>query len=139
MLRVINLVKVLSAFIFLGTLSLVYAYMPIMVKLDEEGSAQVHKENFFYFSTAVFISVNLVVLVIQKILNQRPFTEMLKVWMGGFTFVINLYLAFIIGFMGVINNAAHIPASNYFYLNWLGPILLLAWLSGLIFLVVKKK
>ncbi len=139
MLRVINLIKIFSAFIFLGTLSLVYAYMPIMVSLDEEGVAQVHKENFFYSSIVAFVVANLLILFIQKIINQKTISEELKAWVGGFTFVFNLYLSFIVGFLGVINNPTHIPASNYFYLNWLGPILIFAWTIGLIFLVLKRK
>lgn len=138
MLRVVNLVKVFSVFIFLGTLSLVYAFMPIMVKLDEEGTLEIQKENFFYGSIAVFVMVNVLTLVIQNILNEKLSSEMLKSWIGGFTFVINLYLSFLIGFLGVLNNPADIPAANYFYLNWLGPILFLFWIFGLIFLVLKK-
>lgn len=139
MLKVVNLVKVFSAIIFLGTLSWVYAYMPIMVKMDEEGVTQVHKENFFYGGIILFVVINAIILFIQNILNKRVSSELLKSWVGGFTFVFNLYLSFIIGFLGVLNNATHIPPSNYYYLNYLGPILILAWLIVLIFLVLKNK
>ncbi|XOV94745.1 MAG: hypothetical protein ACFHWX_08575 [Bacteroidota bacterium] len=139
MLKVVNLVKVFSAFIFLGTLSLVYAYMPIMVDMDEEGVTQIHKENFFYGAIITFVLVNAIILFIQNILNKRVQSELLKSWVGGFTFVFNLYLSFIVGFLGVLNNAAHIPPSNYYYLNYLGPILIFAWLIVLIFLVLKNK
>ncbi len=139
MLKVVNLIKVFSAFIFLGILTLVYAYMPIMVKLDEDGAVQVHKENFFYGSIGTFLVVNVLLLVIQNILNKQLINEFLKAWVGGFTFVLNLYFTFIVGFLGVLNNPTHIPASNYYYLNWLGPILIFAWVAGLIFLVLKKK
>ncbi|MEQ8551487.1 MAG: hypothetical protein RLQ12_16025 [Cyclobacteriaceae bacterium] len=139
MLKVVNLVKVFSVLIFLGTLSLVYAYMPIMVKLDEEGMTEIHKENFFYGSVGVFIVVNVLILIIQNMINKKAIDEFLKAWVGGFTFVFNLYLAFIIGFLGVLNNPTHIPASSYYYLNWLGPIMVLVWLIGLIFLVLKRK
>ena len=139
MLKVVNLVKVFSVFIFLGTLSLVYAYMPIMVKLDEEGMAELHKENFFYGSVGAFIVINVLILIIQNIINKKAIDEFLKAWIGGFTFVFNFYLALIIGFLGVLNNPAHIPASNYYYLNWIGPFLIFVWLGVLIFLVLKRK
>ncbi|MBV6640398.1 MAG: hypothetical protein KI791_06760 [Cyclobacteriaceae bacterium] len=139
MLKAVKLIKVFSVLIFLGTLSLVYAYMPIMVKLDEEGMAEINKENFFYSAVGIFIAVNVLILVIQNIINKKAIDEFLKAWIGGFTFIFNLYLSLIIGFLGVLNNPAHIPASNYYYLNWLGPILILGWLVGLIFLVLKRK
>ncbi len=139
MLKVVNLVKIFSVFIFLGTLTLIYAYMPIMVKLAEEGELEIQKENFFYASIGIFVVVNLAILVIQNILNAKLSSEVLKSWIGGFTFVFNLYLSFLVGYMGVFNNLSHISANSYFYLNWLGPILLLLWLIGLIFLILKRK
>ena len=54
-------------------------------------------------------------------------------------FILNIYLTLLAGFIGVWNNSSHISPSNYSYLNFLGPGLLIIWLGGLIFLVVKKK
>tara|TARA_B100000609_G_scaffold188723_1_gene175132 strand:+ start:382 stop:801 length:420 start_codon:yes stop_codon:yes gene_type:complete len=139
MLKVVNLTKFFSGILFLFILLLVYAYMPIMVKLDPEATTQVHKENFFYFGLALFTALNTLILFAQSMINKRLKGEVLQSWIGGFTFVFNLYLTFLIGFLGVLNNPSHIEASSYAYLNWLGPFMIFSWFIGLIFILLKKK
>ena len=139
MLKAVNLLKVFSIVLFLVILSLVYAYLPIMVKLRPlESGFLLHKETFFYYAVAIFVIVNVTMLGFQKLFEQRISGVTTRAWVRGFTFVINLYFTFLLGFIGVINNTAHLNPSGFAYLNYLGPVLVFSWLIGLIYLVSKK-
>lgn len=140
MLKAVNLLKVLSVLLFLGVLLVVYAYSPIMVKLrPDTPDLQLHKENFFYFGIAFFAIINIALLAFQRMYEKSIQKTEVKAWVRGFTFVINLYLAFIIGFIGVINNTNHLKPEGWAYLNYLGPILIFVWIVGLIYLIIKKE
>lgn len=140
MLKVVNFLKLLSIVLFLAILLLVYAYLPIMVKLDpEQGVLQLHKETFFYLAVSAFVTVNLVFLGFQRLFEKQMSREVLKAWVRGLAFVVNLYLTFITGFIGVINNPQHLKAEGFAYLNYLGPFLLICWLAGLFYLVFTRR
>ncbi len=139
MAKAINVLKVISAFVFLVTLLFVYSFLPVMVNLNPEDSGWlVHKEYFFYSILTVFILLNIFLLILEKILNGFISNEEIRAWIKGLAFVLNLYLSFIIGYIGVMNNAGHFQNGSYSYLNFLGPILVAGWIVGLIFLVFNK-
>jgi hypothetical protein len=60
--------------------------------------------------------------------------EEIRAWIKGLAFVLNFYLACLIGSVGVFNNQSNFLPGSYAYLNFVGPILLLAWVAGLIFI-----
>lgn len=139
MLRAVNLLKVLSILIFLGALILVYAYAPVMVQLrPESNELQLHRESFFYFSIGFFVIINVALLAFEKL--YEPFIPKLEVkaWVRGFTFVLNFYLALLVGFIGVLNNTQHLSLYGFSYLNYFGPILIFSWIIGLFFLIYRK-
>ena len=60
MLKIVGLIRTLSFVLFLGTLGLVYAYLPIMVEvLPDRLDLALHKSSFFYYVVALFTIVNL--------------------------------------------------------------------------------
>lgn len=139
MLKAINLLKLLSILIFLGTLTVVYAYSPVVVRLRPDSpELQLHKESFFYFSIAFFVIINVALLAFQKMYESNIPKLEVKAWVRGLTFVINLYLTFIVGFIGVINNTNHLNPEGWEYLNYLGPALIFSWICGLIYLILRK-
>lgn len=139
MLRVVNFLKILSIILFLVILLLVYAYLPVMVALDPGTfDWSLHKETFFYYTIACFVVVNVVMLGFQKLTEPRMTNEDAKAWARGGGFVINIYLTLLIGFIGVINNTAHLDPAGFVYLNYFGPILIFSWIVGLIYLLYKK-
>ncbi|MFH6982332.1 hypothetical protein [Marinoscillum luteum] len=139
MLRVVSFLKLLSIILFLIILVLVYAYLPIMVALEPDaGSLQLHKETFFYYVVAGFVIVNLVMLAFQKLFEGKIENEDVKAWVRGGAFVINICLTLLVGFIGVLNNSAHLNASGFAYLNYLGPALIFSWILGLFYMIYKK-
>ena len=138
MLKSVNLLKGLSILIFLGTLVLVYAYAPVMIKLEISSGLELHRESFFYFSMAFVLVVNLALLGFERMFEPRIHSEPLKAWVRGLTFVINFYFALIIAFVGVINNPQHLSVAGFSYLNYIGPVLIATWILGLAYLIYKK-
>ncbi len=139
MLKAVNILKVLSVVLFLGTLLIVYAYAPVMVKLRPETTElQLHKESFFYFFIAVFVIINIALLAFEKLYEKSIQKTEVKAWVRGFTFILNFYFALITGFIGVINNTQHLKLSGFAYLNYIGPFLIFSWIIGLIYLVVNR-
>lgn len=125
--------------LFLAILLLVYAYLPVMADLTlDNGDFQVRKEDFFYFGIGVFVVVNLFFLGFQKLFEQFITRVEVKAWVRGLSFVINIYLTLIVGFIGVINNTNHLNPSGFAYLNYLGPFLIFSWIVGLIYVVKQK-
>ncbi|MEQ8470437.1 MAG: hypothetical protein RIC35_04595 [Marinoscillum sp.] len=140
MLRVVNFLKVLSIILFLAILLLVYAYSPVMVNLFEGNSdLQLNRETFFYFGITVFVVINIVLLAFQKLFEKNIRNDEVRSWVRGLGFVINIYLTLIVGFIGVLNNGAHLSAAGFAYLNYLGPFLIFSWICGLFYLLYAKR
>ncbi|MEP5791777.1 MAG: hypothetical protein ABJ313_12640 [Cyclobacteriaceae bacterium] len=104
----------------------------------DNADLQIRKEDFFYFAIGVFVVTNVFFLGFQK-MYERHITKLeVKAWVRGLSFIVNIYMTLIIGFIGVINNTAHLDPSGFAYLNYLGPFLIFSWVVGLIYLVKKK-
>ena len=138
MIKAIKVLNRISVLLFAAIFLLVYAYLPIAVDLGVEGIKPVHKQSFFYYYFGAFIGVNIILRVATGS-TIRNLNEEIGSWIRSIIFILNFYLTTIIGFIGVLNNSTHISPQSYAYLNYLGPVFLLIWLIGLIFLLVKNK
>ncbi len=138
MIKAVKFLNLISVFLFIIVLVLIYAYLPISVDLNIDGIENIHKHRFFYYSGAAFLITNILLRVILN-LGFKSVSENVLAWMTSLIFIMNVYLTFLIGFVGVLNNSTHISPSNYAYLNFLGPFFILIWVGGLIFLVVKRR
>ncbi len=139
MVKAVRILTIFSFLFFLGILLLVYAFLPIMVKIDFEGTLQLHKEHFFYYTLGGFLIINILALLVRK-MSSRFFThEETNAWSDAFAFVFNVSVTLLLGFIGVLNNPIHIKPTSYAYLYYLSPILFILWVAGLIFLLMKNK
>jgi hypothetical protein len=143
MLKAVNFVRLLSILFFLITLSLVYAYLDPVVKLSIDADAStIHRTNFFYFGAALFFLINSFLWILLKImapLIEHKYGELSAGWFAALPVVVNFYICFLVGFLGVLNNPSNIQFSSYEYLNYLGPILLLVWGILIIYFMSTKK
>ena len=108
-----------------------------MVDLNVEGLNDLHKQTFFYYVFGSFVIINIVLRIAGGV--RQNMSEDLNAWVRAIIFIINFYLATIIGFVGVMNNTNHINPSSYEYLNYLGPVFLVIWIIGVIFFIAKRK
>ena len=143
MLKAVNFVRLLSIAIFLGTLSIVYAYLDPVVSFSiETDMPTMHRTYFFYLSSFIFLVINIVLWFLIKILSPKiaqRFGLLSAGWVAALPVVVNFYICFLIGFLAVLNNASSLQLSNYAYLNYLGPILLMIWMGLFIYFISTKK
>ncbi len=137
--KAVNVLKVISAIVFLGTLLYVYSLLPVMVTLHPEDSSwSVHKEYFFYGVIILFMVLNIFLIAMERMLRPLIKIEEVRAWVKGLAVVLNFYLACMIGSVGVMNNANDFQPGSYGYLNYIGPVLIVVWVIGLIFNMQNK-
>lgn len=138
MIKAVKVLNTFSMLLFAAILLMVYAYLPINVDMNVTGMGGMHKQSFFYNAIVLFLVFSILLrLIITVGLKRLP--SMIHAWVSALIFILNFYLTTLIGFIGVWNNAASITPSDYSYLNYMGPVLLIFWLVGLIFLVIKNR
>lgn len=138
MIKAIKVLNRISVLLFSAIFLLVYAYLPIAVDLGVEGLGQLHKQNFFYYFFGAFMVINILLRVTTNMETKNLKEELLS-WIRSIVFIVNFYLTTLVGFIGVLNNTNHINPESFAYLSYLGPTLLVIWVIGLIFLLVKNK
>ncbi|MEQ8906838.1 hypothetical protein [Ekhidna sp.] len=138
MIKATKVLNSLSIIFFMAILLLVYAYLPIMVDLNVEELKDFHKQTFFYYTVGGFVVVNVILKLVTS-LGAKYLPKEPQAWLNAIIFVINFNITLIVGFIGVWNNPAHIEPESFAYLNYMGPILIIIWVIGLIFLYFKKK
>ena len=102
----------------------------------------IHRTNFFYLVSLIFLFINIILWVLIKIMSPKivqRFGLLSAGWVAALPVVVNFYICFLIGFLGVLNNASSLQLSNYVYLNYLGPILLIIWKGLAIYFMSTKK
>lgn len=138
MIKAVKVLNLFSTILFGGVLLLVYAYLPISVSLHVDEITSIHKQQFFTYGLIGFVVINGLLRLIVRI-GLKHLKASLFAWCSLLIFVVNVYLAVLIGFVGVWNNSTHIRPESYAYLNFIGPILFLSWIVGLIFLFLKRR
>lgn len=137
MIKAIKVLNVFSILLFAAILLLVYAYLPISVDLNVKGISGIHKQTLFYQILGAFVVINVLLRLIIN-LGFRSLMPIRRAWVTGLIFIVNFYFVLLVGFVGVWNNSTHIAPEGYAYLNFIGPILLIVWVLGLIFLAFRK-
>lgn len=137
MIKAVKVLNLFSTLLFAAILLMVYAFLPVSVDLNIEGVGTVHKQELFYQALIGFLAINILLRLV-IFYGFRGFRPTLLAWTSSLIFVVNFYFTVLIGFIGVWNNATSISPSSYGYLNTIGPLLLIVWVVGLIFLVIKK-
>ena len=153
--KLVGFIKTTSWLVFLGALIWSYASLPLQViyRTDSEGSAVavMEKSNFFFFSLAFFLVVNLICIVFYRMLKKvdstddgeglrnRSLKQDLLTWTNGFIGILNLFFALILFFITYLNGAEEfqLPFLNVFV--FAGPLFILGWFFYLIKLLSKKR
>jgi len=137
MIKAIRTLTVFSVLLFAAVLLLIYAYLPIQVDLNVQGLSSMHKQTFFYQTLIAFLVVNILLRLVIRV-GFRSLEGLTKAWINLLIFIVNFYFTLLVGFVGVWNNATSITPSSYSYLNFIGPVLLVIWVVGLIYFILQK-
>ena len=135
--KFVNLAWVLTFILFFGVLMLSYAFWPDQLRVYEIiAGLEITRDAFFYGALILFVLVNLAALVLRRMLEALPassdiyakneaFKEHVIAWFGGLTSAVNVCLITLVGYISLFNNQADYTISDFNFLVYIGPVLLL--------------
>lgn len=138
MLKAAKVLNRISVFLFVIVLLTCYAYMPISVHMIIEEIGDLHKQTFFYYAVSSFLILNILVRIIIHF-GIKNLAEDLQSWITSLIFICNIYLIFQIIYLAVWNNQGHIDPAYFSGFTLIGPILLIVWIFGLIYIIKYSK
>ncbi|PZX55419.1 hypothetical protein LV84_02557 [Algoriphagus ratkowskyi] len=145
----------LSILLFIFFLLYFYSAMPenVSYNFDENGlsTEKLSKGSFFYGMVAIFILMNVLVLLPPKLLETKNHKGLVRIfpigdkfrdyylgWFYSFGGILNMSLGMLVLFVHAINNQSEIAASQYNFFFYLFPGLLVVWVIGLFVILVGK-
>ncbi len=153
MLKLFRFLWILSALAYFAVLLLGYAYLPerVGIHADAEGIADqfVEKETFFYVGLGFFIVSNLLGSILLSVLTGIPesagfyfrsesFKENVTSWFCSFIAVINAFLICAVTYISLFNNQGNYRISQFNWLIYVAPLLLLVNMVWLVVIIVKR-
>jgi hypothetical protein len=125
----------------------------VSYNFDENGLSleKLTKGTFFYGMIAIFILLNVIVLLPPKLLETKNHKGLARVfpkgdkfrdyflgWFYSFGGILNLSLAMLVLYIHAINNQTEIAASQYSLFFYLIPGLFVVWVLGLFGILIGK-
>ncbi len=154
MVKLVNLTRVVTSILLILVLLFVYSNLPNRVGILYNSAGQVDwyldKNQFFYASLILFLSLNLMTVLFTKIFQFLPirpgrfffsnelFKDNFTAWLSALAPVMNLFFVFMVAFVGIYNNGDVDLINSYSYLAYLGQFLVFIWLLVLIYILLKK-
>jgi len=151
--KFVGFFRTVSYLFFLGALLWSYAYMvgQIDYGMDLSGAPLIDKNTYFFAAVIIFLLVNIIISWFLKNLKKiksspdgrglRNYSlkQDLLVWFKGFGGIVNLVLALIMFFIGLMNLAESQQAFTLGFYVYLGPILLIGWFIYLAVILSKSR
>jgi hypothetical protein len=145
----------ISVVLFLFTFLYFYSAMPDVVayEIDQNGyiAKEMSKSSFFYLGIILFALLNLVMVTVAKLIENKStksfkqlfptgdiFRDYMLTWIYSFTAVINISLAIMTLFIHTINNQNEISPDSYSFFFYLIPILFVVWIIALFWILLQK-
>lgn len=135
--KFVNLAWTLTFLLFFAVLMLSYAFWPEQLREYELiADLDVTREVFFYGALSLFVLVNLAALVLRRMLEALPVSSSVYArneafkgriidWFGGLVAAVNICLITLVGYISLFNNREDYAMSNFNFIVYLGPVLLL--------------
>ena len=138
----------LSVILFIFFLLYFYSALPekVSYNFDENGlsSEKLSKDTFFYGMIAIFIIMNVIVLLPPKLLETKNHKGLIRVfpigdmfrdyylgWFYSVVGILNMSLGMLVFYTHAINHQEEIAASHYGFFFYLIPGLFVVWVLGL--------
>ncbi|MDQ3394460.1 MAG: hypothetical protein M3512_10170 [Bacteroidota bacterium] len=157
MIRFIKFFQILSIIFFLPVLIFVYAYLPDQVVFSSARSGLagtvISRETFFYGILILFVLSNILCIALGRAILQLPARETISgapiffneaskggviAWLKSFCIVLNAFFIFGAMYIGMLNNEEEIQSTNFNFLIYIGPILILIWLLLFVFIILRR-
>lgn len=134
-----KVVRLVTYFLFLTILLLVYAYVPLTLDVQMDGIGRVGRSFFFYSALGVFLVLHFALYFLRVQIDRMGVGLWVRFAIHALPSVLFFSLTLLIGYVGILNNAQDIEPARYFYLNYLSAGLPLIWLAGFLFVVAKGR
>jgi hypothetical protein len=145
----------ISVLLFLFTFLYFYSAMPdyVAYEIDKDGYPvkEFSKNTFFYIGIILFAVLNLIMVTISKLIENKStntlrklfptgdiFRDYILTWTYSFTGIINITLMIMTLFVHSINNQNEISSGSYTFFFYLIPILFLVWIIALFWILLQK-
>jgi len=145
----------LTVLFFILFLLYFYSAMPenIGYNFNEDGlsSEKLTKSTFFYGMAALFVILNVIVLLPPKLLETKNSTRLIRIfpigdkfrdyylgWFYSFGAILNLSLCMLVLYTNAINNQYGMQPDQYNFFFYLIPSLFVIWVIGLFGILVGK-
>ncbi len=129
--KVLKVIKFLSMIIFLIIILTVYAKLPENTMLFI-GDLMTTKQAFFYITLIMFFIINFLFAALGWLYSKSKTNKLkqkqLREWLVSLPVAINFYIIFIVAYIGELNDRAAGGADSFYYLLYLGPLLIVVWL-----------
>lgn len=146
---------VLSSLFFVFMLLYTYAALPDFVAYEiNDGGNPVKgmdKSSYFYSAIALFILLNLVLIIPAKLIENQStpnlkrlfptgdvFRDYMLTWIYSFVGIINVSLCIMALFVHSINNQNEIGTGSFAFFFYLVPIFFVVWIVGLFWILIQK-
>lgn len=129
--KVLKVIKFFTMIIFLIIILTVYAKLPENTLLYVN-DLMTTRETFFYVTLILFFLINFLFSALGWLYNKSktndPKKQNLRDWLISLPVAINFYVIFMVAYIGEINDLASGGSESYFYLLYLGPLLIVIWI-----------
>lgn len=146
---------VLSSLFFVFMLLYTYAALPDFVAYEiTEGGSPVKgmgKSSYFYSAIALFLFLNLVLIIPAKLIENQStanlkklfptgdvFRDYMLTWIYSFVGILNVSLCIMALFVHSINNQNEIGTGSFAVFFYLVPIFFVVWIVGLFWILIQK-
>ena len=143
--KLLNSFRLLSIGILFIAYMLSYASLPerVLIAVDSQGNAELFltKNMAFYAGMVLIVIVNLVLFLLIRLLKQKEtnLSLVLIPWLSGLVILINLFFAFTVSFISILNSRENFDYSNFGFIVYLIGGMFIIWLIGLLYSVLKVR
>tara|TARA_R110001606_G_scaffold309614_1_gene456574 strand:+ start:226 stop:723 length:498 start_codon:yes stop_codon:yes gene_type:complete len=145
----------LSIGMFLFVFLYAYASMPDFATYEQNSKGlpvkQLGKESFFYITVIIFFVYNVLLIIPGKLIEMKSNTSLQRIfpvgdvyrdrilaWIYSFIGILNVSTCIMVFYIHSLTNQNEIRSSEYNVFFYIVPILLVAWVMALLFLLVGK-
>jgi hypothetical protein len=115
----------------------------ILIATDSGGKPMTYMDRdlSFYLALTIFILTNLSIYVLLRLIRKLDFSLSVKVfgWLSGLVVIINLFFAFVVAFIGILNSRDNFDYANFGYLVYVIGGVFFVWLIGFMISMIKGK
>jgi hypothetical protein len=139
MFQIAKVVRLVFIFFFLVVLLFIYAYLPLTIDIGIEEIGRVGRGLFFYTTVGAFMTFYLITYFLKYYVDRQGIGQYQRLFVHLLPAVLYFAMTLLIAFIGVNNNADDIRPSTFYYLNYLCVVILVGWIFGFLFVLIKRK